>query len=142
MTDNRSDRYDFQSWERGTLEASSGLDDRDVFEIARFASRLPGEWLVEWHEDGAGEVAVLLIVRNAEENMLVFYRDNDRAHLSILSQDTDEHISCANQFQLLFPAAEREIVTRGWICGESSRGVASAGRCRLGRSSPTQAAPW
>ena len=106
--------------------ASSGLDDREVFDIARFASHLPGAWLLERNEDCVGDISAILSLVDFEENALIFYRENAHVHMTCLSLDIHEHIASATQVQILFPVAERLILARGW----ASRAGTQAGATR------------
>ena len=114
MSDVSSCGLDFDLALTSSHFASSGLDDREVFDIARFASHLPGAWLLERNEDCVGDISAILTMVDFEKKTHVFYRENALVHLTFLSLDAHEHVASATQVQILFPAAERLILARGW----------------------------
>jgi len=75
--------------------ALSSFNEREVFDIAALASRLPGGWLLEWNEDCVGNISAILSLVDFEEHTLLFYRQNALVHLTCLSLDTHEHIASA-----------------------------------------------
>ena len=105
--------------------AFSSFNEREVFDIAALASRLPGGWLLEWNEDCVGNISAILSLVDFEEHTLLFYRQNALVHLTCLSLDTHEHIASATQVQLLWPFAERMIIARGWASRAGAQAVAT-----------------
>jgi hypothetical protein len=116
MTDHCAGRRDFLPSPLPQPGLPAGLADPEVFAIARFAAGLAGRWMVEWNEDCSGEVSVHLTPGETDDAVLVFYREGERVHLSVIWHDTSEHIGFAGHVQGLFAAAERQIAARGWTC--------------------------
>jgi hypothetical protein len=83
-----------------------GLNDDEVFSIARLAAELTGKWLVEYHEDYHGTASVLLVSEGEHDAALLFTRENGFLHLDVMLEDDSEHIASAHQIESLFPAAQ------------------------------------
>jgi hypothetical protein len=114
------------SWINSYLQAGNsvivGLNDDEVFSIARFAAELAGGWLVEYHEDYHGTASVLLMSEGGHDAALLFTRENGFLHLDVMLDDTHEHIASAHQIESLFPAAQ------SYSAGEASRSRGWHGR--------------
>jgi hypothetical protein len=114
MVDRHAGCLDFPSATPASPAGACGLEDSEIFELARFAARLPGVWLVEWDEDSAGNLSAFLVAGESGESLLLFDRENGRVHLSIVWPDRYEPIAWAGQVRALFAAAERQIAAHGW----------------------------